>query len=194
MSKKDNITQLLGEMTGGNRTVVAELYSLLYEELKDIAGNQLYGKQRSQTLSATALVHEAYFRLVDQRNVKWQNRAHFLALAAQAMRRILINYVQSRKALKRGGDCRIATFDEEVMLPEVQDEQLAVLDEALERLSRLSERQSKVVEYRFFGGLAYEEIAAALDVSVPTVKRDWRLARAWLTRELAASSTSGRTA
>ncbi len=171
-------------MTGGNRTVVNELLPLLYDELKRLAERQLRHERKDHTLNATALIHEAYLKLVDQRNVVWQNRAHFLAVAAQAMRRILVNYANSRRAQKRGGGNIVVTFDENAFVPEARAELICEIDEALLRLRELDDRQSKVVECRFFGGLTHEETAEALGVSVPTVRRDWRMARAWLSREI----------
>jgi RNA polymerase sigma factor (TIGR02999 family) len=181
---QDQFTELLGEMSGGNRTIVDELMPMVYDELYNIARLKLLQERKGHTLNATALVNEAYIKMVDQTRVNWQNRAHFLAIAAQAMRRILINYAQSRKAQKRGGGELVVTFVEEAVPREARSEELIALDEALSRLSKLNERQGKVVEYWFFGGLTHEEIAEVLEVSLPTVRRDWRLARAWLTREL----------
>jgi RNA polymerase sigma-70 factor (ECF subfamily) len=182
--QQKDFTLLLGELSGGNRTVVDELMPLVYDELYRIAHNRLQYERRGHTLNATALVHEAYLKLVDQQRITWQNRAHFIAIAAQAMRRILINYAQSRKAQKRGGGQPVITFIDEAVVRETRSEELLALDDALKQLAVLNERQSKVVELWFFGGLTHEEIAEVLDVSVPTVRRDWRLARAWLSREL----------
>ncbi len=181
---KHQITQLLVELTGGNREVVNALMPLVYDELHALAHRQLYGERRGHTLNTTALLHEAYLKVIDQNRVTWQNRAHFFAIAAQAMRRILINYANTRKAQKRGGGKPMAIFSEEQFIPETRADELLALDEALERLGKLSERQAKVVECRFFGGLKYEEIAEVLGVSVSTVRLDWRLAKAWLHREL----------
>lgn len=178
------ITRMLGELSSGNRDVLDELMPLVYKNLHRIARQQLGRERPGHTLNATALVHEAYLRLVDQNRVNWQNRAHFFAIAAQSMRRILINYAHERKAQKRGGDQVIVTFVEESVPRETRAEELIALDEALTRLSGMSERQGKVVEYWFFGGLTHEEIAEVLGVSLPTVRRDWRFARAWLIREL----------
>ncbi len=175
---------MLRELAGGNRAVVDSLIPLIYNELRRIAERQMARERPDHTLNATALVHEAYLRLVDQREVDWQNRAHFFALAAQAMRRILINHAQRRIAEKRGGGAGFVTFNDEVMGTEARAQELVALDEALSRLKELDVRQSEVVEYRFFGGLTHEEIAEVLGVSVPTVQRDWRMARAWLSREL----------
>lgn len=178
------ITEMLGELSSGNREVVDKLIPLVYDGLHQMAQRHLRRERRGHTLNATALVHEAYMKLVDQKRVNWQNRAHFFAIAAQSMRRILINYAHKRKAQKRGGGQVIVTFVEESMPRETRAEELIALDEALTRLSKMNERQGKVVEYWFFGGLTHEEIAEVLGVSLPTVRRDWRLARAWLTREL----------
>jgi len=179
-----DITLLLSELTGGNEAVVNALLPLIYDELHHMAENQLRRERKDHTLNATALVHEAYLKLVDQSRVSWQNRAHFLGVASQAMRRILINYAQQRRAQKRGGDLVATTFDDELVPRETRADQLIDMDEALTRLKDLSERQAAVVEYRFFGGLTHEEIAEVLGVSVPTVRRDWRLARAWLSNQL----------
>jgi len=184
MPPPGDITEMLADLTGGNRDAVNALLPLVYDQLRVIADNQLRHERNNHTLNATALVHEAYFRLVDQSRVTWQNRAHFLGVAARAMRRILINYAVARRAEKRGGDVIATTYDDD-MVPRAQAaDELVALDEALVRLAQLSERQAAVVEYRFFGGLTQEEIAEVLGVSVPTVKRDWRMARAWLNREL----------
>ncbi len=182
--QQPTVTQLLAELTGGNEDVVNALLPMVYDELHRVAENQLHRERQDHTLNATALVHEAYLKLVDQSRVSWQNRAHFLGVAALAMRRILINYAQQRRALKRGGDLIATTFDDELVPRETRADQLLDLDEALNRLKALSERQAAVVEYRFFGGLTHQEVAEVLGVSVPTVRRDWRLARAWLSREL----------
>ncbi|MDQ7065988.1 MAG: ECF-type sigma factor [candidate division KSB1 bacterium] len=178
------ITLLLRELREGDTGVVDRLMPLVYETLQAIARRQLRRERRYHTLDTTALVHEAYLKLVDQKRVEWQNRAHFFAIAAQAMRRILINYARKRLAEKRGGGQPLATFNEQSMLRETRAEELLALDEALAALAHMHERQARVVEYRFFGGLTHEEIAHVLGVSVPTVRRDWRLARAYLTREL----------
>jgi RNA polymerase sigma factor (TIGR02999 family) len=187
MSAPDqDITRLLAELSGGNSEVVNALLPLIYSELHGMAENQLRRERRDHTLNATALVHEAYLKLVDQSRVTWQNRAHFLGVASQAMRRILINYAQQRKAQKRGGDMIATTFDDDLLPRETRAEQLIDLDEALNRLKELDARQAQVVEYRFFGGLTHEEIAEVLGISVPTVQRDWRVARAWLSKDLKA--------
>ena len=167
MAENEQITQLLAELTNGNKQVVDSLMPLVYKELHQIAHLNLRNERRDHTLNATALVHEAYFKLVDQTRVNWQNRAHFYAIASQAMRRILINYAYQHKARKRGGDNVKVTFVDENVKRESKPEELIALD-----------------EYWFFVGLTHEEIAEVLGISVPTVRRDWRLARAWLSREL----------
>jgi RNA polymerase sigma factor (TIGR02999 family) len=160
---------------------------MVYGQLRKIAQNQLKVERKDHTLNATALVHEAYLKLVNQEQVTWQNRVHFYALAATAMRRILVDYARSRKAGKRGGDEIVITLNEQVMSGDTKAEQLLELDDALNRLEQIHQRQCKVVELRFFAGLKEDEIAESLNISLATVKRDWRLARAWLARELGAS-------
>ena len=184
MAGQPEITQLLAGLTGGNRTVVDALLPLVYDEMQVIAHRHMRGERSNHTLNTTALVHEAYIKLIRQDQMTWQNRAHFYSIAALAMRRILINYANKRMAEKRGGGQAVATFEDGQVPREARADELVALDEALSRLATLNERQSKVVEYRFFGGLTQEEIAEVLGVSVPTVRRDWRLARAWLSREL----------
>ena len=187
MPADKDITQLLHQLSDGNANAVDALMPLVYEELHAMADRQMRRERANHTINSTALVHEAYLKLVDQNRVNWQNRAHFFAIAAQAMRRILINYAQSRLAQKRGGGQVLATFNEEEVIRESRAGEIVALDEALTRLAKLNERQSRIVEFRFFAGLTQEEIAEVLGVSVPTVRRDWRLARAWLARELDAA-------
>jgi RNA polymerase sigma factor (TIGR02999 family) len=181
---RQQITMLLGRLNAGEANAVDQLMPVVYEQLRRMADAQLRRERANHTLNATALVHEAYLKLVDQNRVSWKDRAHFYAFAARAMRRILINYARNRLAKKRGGGQVIATFDDDEIGRESRAEELIALDDALERLKKLNERHSRVVEYRFFAGLSQEEIAEVLGVSVPTVRRDWRLARAWLSREL----------
>lgn len=184
MKPDSKITVLLERLSAGDREVVDSLIPLVYDQLRIMASGQLKGERPDHTLNATALVHEAYMRLVDQTRVNWQNRAHFFAIAAQAMRRILINYANQKLARKRGGGSPVVTFNEDLMSPETRAEELIALDRAMHKLAELDERQALVVEYRFFGGLTNEEIAEVLKISVATVQRDWRMARAWLNREL----------
>lgn len=178
-----DLTLLLGDVARGDTSATDRLLPQVYDALRRIARQQLRGERPGHTLDTSALVHEAYLKLVRQDN-GFDNRAHFYAIAAMAMRRILINYAHKRRAAKRGGGVAPVTFLDEVHAGETPPEALIALDEALDRLARLSERQSRVVTYHFFGGLTHEEIAGVLGISVPTVRRDWRLARAWLATEM----------
>lgn len=162
-----------------------DLLPLVYGELKRIAARQLRRERPDHTLSATALVHEAWLELSHLDRIKWQNRSHYLALAAQAMRRVLIDHAVARRAQKRGGGQRVETLDgDPLLMVEARAEELLDLDNALERLGGVDERQVRIVECRFFGGMSIEETADALALSPATVKREWTLARAWLNREL----------
>lgn len=178
------ITRLLVTLSHGDQSVVHDLLPLVYNELRRLAREQLKGERKCHTLNATALVHEAYIKLIDKNKVSWQNRAHFFALAAKSMRQILIDYARKRKAEKRGSDLPLVTFDDQAVTREARAEDLVALDEALQELENSEQRVSKVVELKFFGGLTYEEIAEVLDISVPTVRRDWRFAQAWLSDAL----------
>ncbi len=182
-TEKD-ITRLLSDLSSGDKKAVDLLMPMIYNEMHQLAHMHLRGERRNHTLNATALVHEAYMKLVKQDQVTWQNRAHFFGVASQAMRRILINYANARIAQKRGGNQVLATFVDDKMKRESKPEELIALDEALKKLEELNGRQSKIIEYWFFVGLNHEEIAEILNVSVPTVRRDFRLAKAWLSREL----------
>ncbi len=184
------VTLLLGRVAGGDREAVDHLLPLVYQELRRLAQHQLGRERSGHTLNATALVHEAYLKLIDQRDVAWQNRAHFMAIAAQAMRRILIDYARRRLADKRGGDVAVITYDEALHARAARAEELVALDRALGQLHQRNERQALIVEYQFFGGLTHEEIAEVLKVSVVTVRRDWRTAKAWLTVALGAEGSS----
>jgi len=177
-------TRILLQLSGGNRAAVDELAPLLYQELRRIAAAQLRRERPGHTLQVTALVHEAYLKLVDQRQVNWQNRAHFFGVAAQAMRRILLDYAKTRSRGKRGGGAPLTSLDEAVVVSRDRAFELVEIDEALRHLEAFDQRQAKVVELRFFGGLSVEETAEALGVSAPTVKREWAMAKAWLHREL----------
>jgi RNA polymerase sigma factor (TIGR02999 family) len=180
------ITELLERARGGQEPAVEELVPLVYGELRRIARRYMRHERPGQTLNATALVHEAYLRLFKDQDVSFQNRAHFLGIAARSMRQILVEHARARDADKRGGERRRITLDERVAATASRDIDLLALDEALERLARLDERHARIVELRFFGGLTNEETAAALDISPATVKRAWTVARAWLHRELSA--------
>jgi len=178
---------LLSRATGGDEKATSQLMPLVYDELRRLAASYLRRERPGQTLQATALVHEAYVRLISEKAHNWQNRTHFLAIAALSMRQILVQRARSRRAAKRGGDPARITLDEQ-LLPAAQnapDEiDLVALDAALDRLAALNQRQAKIVELRYFGGLSVEEAAETLRISPATVKRDWTLARAWLKREL----------
>lgn len=168
----------------GDGRAIDELLPLVYEQLKAIAGNQLKKERADHTLNTTALVHEAYLKLVHQEKATWENRAHFFAISAQAMRRVLITYAKGRLAQKRGSGQPLVTFNDEVMSGDVRAEELLALDDALRQLYELSPRQGKIVELRFFGGLTEVEIAKLMKISESTIKREWRMARAWLNREI----------
>jgi len=177
------ITRLLTELKGGNPQAQAELIPLVYEELRRVARNYMRREKAGHTLQPTALVNEAYLRLVEGPPIDWQNRAHFFAVAAQLMRRVLVDHARARGALKRGGnECRVSLHDQE--RAEEKDADLLALDQALERLAERDPRQARIVESRFFGGLSEKEAAAVLGISVRTVKRDWSVARAWLFKEI----------
>jgi len=178
------VTHLLQAWGRGDDDALARLVPLVEEELHRIARRCVAGERAGNSLQATALVNEAYIRLVDTRRVRWQDRAHFIAMAARTMRRILIDHARAKRYQKRGGDAVRVTFEER-LLPGVQPEKdVVALDDALVALERRDLRKGRVVELRFFGGLSVEETAAVLDVSVETVMRDWKFAKAWLRREL----------
>lgn len=177
-------TRMLVRVRDGDDEAFDSILPYVYDELKLIAHRHLQRERTGHTLNTTALVHEAYLKLVDRENVEWRDRAHFRAVAAQAMRRILVDYARKRNALKRGGKSKPLTLNERVIAVEAQAEMLVMLDQAMSRLETLSSRLCRVVEYRFFGGLTDDEIAAVLNVSDRTVRRDWVKARAWLFKEL----------
>ena len=179
-----DVTRLLEQLRAGDRNAVAELVPLLYDELRQLASNYLRRERPGHTLQATALVHEAYLRLVEQKDVGWQNRSHFFGLAAQQMRRILVDHARNRHAAKRGGSVPKVTLDEALVVSDQAAEDVLQLNELLSRLGERDEQQARVVELRVFGGLTVEEAAEALDISPATVKRDWAMAKAWLTREI----------
>lgn len=180
----NDVTQLLSEYRAGDEDAIAQLLPLVYDELRARANAYLRAERRDHTLQPTALVHEAYLRLVRQDQQSWENRRHFLALSAIAMRRILIHHAEKHSALKRGGGRRRVTLFEAESPFEEQADDLLALDEALRRLSAVDPQKARIVELRFFAGLTTEEIAATLDVSTRTVERAWRFARAWLRKEI----------
>lgn len=188
---QQTVTRLLEELAGGEQGVVDQLFAIMYDELKELAGRQRARWRGNHTLGTTALVHEAYLKLVGRSRIDVAGRAHFRALAARAMRHILCDYARDATTQKRGGRLEKLRFDEllarpaETAFSEEQSHTLLALDDALHRLEGIDPRQSKVVECRFFGGLTIEETATALDISPRTVKRDWAMAQAWLHREMA---------
>ena len=167
-------------MTDGDDGALGELLPLVYAELRRLAAGYLRRERPGHTLQPTALVNEAYLRLVDQTQVRWQNRAHFLGVAAQMMRRILVDHARGQRAEKRGGEIQKLSLDENIVVSGERAADLVALDEALERLAELDPQKSRIVELRFFGGLSVEETAEVIGVSAPTVKRQWRMAKAWL--------------
>ena len=179
-----HVTQLLHDWSDGDREALDKLIPIVYEELRRQAVRYLQRERPGHTLQTTALIHEAYLRLIDQKDVRWQNRAHFFGIAAQLMRRILVDHARSRQAAKRGGSDIKLPLEEGMIVAEGKDVNLVALDEALERLAAIDPQQSRVVELRFFSGLSVEETAAVLGVSTRTVKRDWNVAKAWLRREI----------
>ncbi len=181
---RENVTQLLVRYQAGDHDALGQLFPVVYDELRRIAAGYMKRENPGHTLQATALVNEAYFRLVDQKAVEWQNRAHFFGVAAQIMRRILCDHARARRADKRGGNAPKLSLDEALGLSSGGTPDLVELDDALKKLAALSERQAKVVEMRFFAGLSVEEAAEALGASPATVKRDWTFAKAWLAKEL----------
>jgi RNA polymerase sigma-70 factor (ECF subfamily) len=179
-----NITGLLRAWTEGNTAALEQLVPLVHAELKRIAKRYMGRERKEHTLQPTALVNEAFLRLVDSQGVQWQDRAHFFALSAQIMRRILVNHALARGAGKRGGGARQVTLDEAMVVSPDRDSQLVLLDAALETLAAFDARKARVVELRFFGGLSVEETASVLKVSPQTVLRDWGLSKSWLAREM----------
>ncbi len=181
---REDVTLVLEQMRQGDMRAADKLLPLVYNEFRALARHYLAQERANHTLQPTALVHEAYMKLVDQTRVNWQGRSHFFAVAAQAMRRILVDHARSHQRDKRGGGRARVVLDEAVALSPQKDEDVLALDEALERLAAIDPRQAKIVELRFFGGLSVEEVSEALGVSKRTVEGDWAFARAWLSREL----------
>ena len=184
MTHSPDVTDLLVAWSAGDETARSRLIDAVYNELRGLAQGYLRRERADHSLAPTALVHEAYLKLVDQRQVRWQNRAHFFAMAAQMMRRILVDAARARGSQKRGGRAPKMSLDEIAVLSPAPDQSILALDDALTAFSQVAPRQAKVVELRYFGGLTEEEIVAALEISPRTVRRDWDLARAWLLREL----------
>jgi RNA polymerase sigma factor (TIGR02999 family) len=174
------VTELLIEWSNGDKGALDRLMPLVYEELRRVARHHLSREDAGHTLPGTALVHEAYLRLVDQDRVQWRNRAHFFAVAAQMIRRILVDHARKRQAGKRGGSTRMLVLDEAIALPRQRDVDIVALDDALNALAVLDAQQAQVVELRFFAGLTISETAEALGISPSTVQRHWVTAKAWL--------------
>ena len=181
---QQRVTELLAEWSHGDNAALAELTPLVYEELRRLAHHFMEGQRPDHTLQTTALVNEAYMRLADQTKPSWQNRAHFFAVAARAMRQILVNYARSNRAQKRGGGALKVELDEAAILSPEQSKEIVDLHEALERLAALDSRKAQVVELKYFGGLNYDEMAEVLKISRITVRRDWEFAKLWLYAEL----------
>jgi RNA polymerase sigma factor (TIGR02999 family) len=184
MTPSHDITELLIDWNNGSREALEELFVIVEKELHRLARHYMRTLRPGNTLQTTALINETYIRLVNQNRVTWQNRAHFFGIAAQMMRRILLNYVRDQNRLKRGGAMNPVSLSENLQVFNQRSGELLALDEALERLAKLDERKSRVVELRYFGGLSVEEAAEVLQVSPVTVMRDWKLAKAWLAREI----------
>ena len=186
---RHQITELLAEWRDGNQSALDELYPLVYDELHRLARRYMSRERKDHTLQTTALINEAYVRLVDQKNVNWANRSHFFAISAQIMRRILIDHARRHAYAKRGGGAQQVSLEEVAAITPDQGRELMRLDEALKSLAERDPRRSQVVELRYFGGLNNEEIAGVLHVSENTVTRDWNMARAWLYQQLTENAT-----
>jgi RNA polymerase sigma factor (TIGR02999 family) len=184
VTSPQEITQLLVAWSQGDEAALEKLTPLVYQELHRLAHRYLGRERTGHTLQTTALVHEAYLRLLDRQQLEWQNRAHFFAISAQLMRRILVDFARARRYRKRGGDAQQITFDEAAVVAPERSADFIALDDALNSLAKLDQRQAQVVELRFFGGLTIEETAEVLKVAPITVRRDWSLAQTWLLREL----------
>jgi RNA polymerase sigma-70 factor, ECF subfamily len=184
MGSAEGVTSLLNDLAKGDEQAASKLMPLVYSELHRLATNYMRRERVSHTLQATALVNEAYLKLVEQRSIDWKGRAHFFGIAAQIMRRILIDHARAHMRDKRGGGAIAVPLDEALVFAPEQSSELMKLDEALKRLAELDPRQAKVVELRFFGGLTVQQVAEVLGISPKTVKRDWSMAKAWLHGEL----------
>ncbi len=185
-----DVTQLLVAWGNGDQSARDQLMPLVYDELHRLAHQYMNRERPGHTLQTSALVNEAFLRLVDQRDVHWQNRAHFLGIAAQMMRRILVDYARNRQYAKRGGNARQVSLDEAVIVSNERSADVVALDEALKSLAEFDLRKSQIVELRFFGGLSIDETAEVLTVSPGTVMRDWTLAKAWLKRAMGTNAVN----
>jgi RNA polymerase sigma factor (TIGR02999 family) len=186
-SASQEVSQLLRAWSGGDQTALNRLVPLVYAELRRMARRYMGRQQAGHTLQTTALINEAYLRLVDKREAQWQNRAHFFGVAAKVMRSILVDYARAQQAAKRGGEFHLISLDEAATVSMERTAEIVALNDALDGLAAFDKRKSQVVEMRYFGGLTVEETAEVLKVSPETVARDWRLARTWLLRELSKS-------
>jgi len=180
----ENVTRLLRNWSQGDENAASELFPIVYEELRRLARRYMSKERPEHTLQTTALIHEAYLRLVDQRRMQWQNRVQFFAVAAQMMRRILVDYARHRAYQKRGGANVNVFLEEKALVAPERSQEIVALDSALERLAAIDARKARVVELRYFGGLEAQEIADVLGISAVTVTRDWKMAKAWLRQEL----------
>jgi RNA polymerase sigma factor (TIGR02999 family) len=178
------ITKMVNDLAGGNRPAAEQLFGLLYDAFRGLAARYLKAERAGHTLSPTALVHEAYLKLVDQSRVNWQGRTHFFAVGAQVMRRILVDHARGKGRVKRGGGRIRIQLDEGLALSPQRDEDILAVDEALAKLAKVDPRQAAIVELRFFGGLSVAEVAEVLGLSKRTIEGEWTVARAWLRREL----------
>jgi len=185
---QQRVTELLAQWSGGDNAALVVLTPLIYEELRRLAHHHMDGQRPDHTLQTTALVNEAYLRLADQTSPRWQNRAHFFAVAARAMRQILVSYARSQRAQKRGGGALRIDLNEAALVSPEESKEIVDLHEALERLAELDSRKARVVELKYFGGLNYDEIAEVLKISRITARRDWEFAKAWLYTELHSST------
>ncbi len=189
MPLTEEITQLLQQWSDGDQEASEKLMPLLYAELRQMAHRYMRRERPDHTLQTTALINEAYLRLVDWKNIRWQNRAHFFAVCAQVMRRILVDFARSRKYLKRGAGIHVLRLDQVPEFSHCRASEIIALDDALQRLAKIDPRKSRIVELRFFGGLTVEETAAVLKVTSRTILRDWDLAKAFLHREMSLENT-----
>lgn len=190
MTDPSQVTKIVNELAAGDSSAADRLFPLLYEAFHSLAARYLRGEDKGHTLSPTALVHEAYLKLVDQTRVQWRGKTHFFAVGAQAMRRILVDHVRRKHRVKRGGGRLRIQLDENAALSPESDEDLIMVDEALAKLTKVDPRQAAIVEMRFFGGLSVAEVADVLGVSKRTVEGEWTAVRAWLRRELSRQGSS----
>ena len=188
MAPREHATDLLLSLADGNRDALDELVPLIYDELREVARKKLRWERQDHTLNTTELVHEAYLKLIQLDRIQWQSRAHFLSIAAQAMRNILVSYARNRKRLKRGGGAPHEPLEDVEEVPVEEADRILALDAAIERLAALDPRAARIIECRFFAGMTIEETAAVLETSPATIKREWRMLRHWLGREVGRSA------